>query len=417
MATASAVASSVTAALGTGWHARASGPTTSGADGEAVTRASVADRRTFGARDGGGAPGATYAPAMSTLVAVNGVLPPHVYEQAELTAAFAEMTTGTGLDPRIVRRLHNSAQVKTRHLALPLEHYAKIDSFGAANDAFIATGLDLGAEAITGALRSAGLDPTDVDLVISTTVTGVAVPSIEARIAAQIGLREDVKRIPMMGLGCVAGAAGIARLHDYLLAYPDHVAVLLSIELCSLTVQRDDGSMAAIVASALFGDGAAAVVAVGARRAERLGLTGPQVIGSRSRLYPDSERAMGWDVGDSGLRIVLGAEVPALVMRHLGADVASFLSSYDLEIGDVARWVCHPGGPKVLDAVQQALGLPRSALEVTWRSLAEVGNLSSASVLHVLRDTLSAPPPEPGSSGVVLAMGPGFCSELVLLRW
>lgn len=354
---------------------------------------------------------------MSILAAVHGVLPPYAYEQAELTAAFAEITTDSGLDPRIVRRIHNSAQVKRRHLALPLEHYAKIDGFGAANDAFIASALDLGAEAITGALDAAGLAPADVDLVISTTVTGVAVPSIEARLVGRLGIREDVKRIPMMGLGCVAGAAGVARMHDYLRAYPDDIAILLSVELCSLTVQRDDGSMAALVASALFGDGAAAVVGVGASRAARMGLLGPRVIASRSRLYPDSGRAMGWDIGESGLRIVLDAAVPALVRRHLGTDVAAFLASHDLEIGDVARWICHPGGPKVLEAVQEALDLPREALDVTWRSLADVGNLSSASVLYVLRDTLAAAPPEPGSAGVLLAMGPGFCSELVLLRW
>jgi alkylresorcinol/alkylpyrone synthase len=148
-----------------------------------------------------------------------------------------------------------------------------------------------------------------------------------------------------------------------------------------------------------------------------MGLGGPTVEASRSRLYPGTERAMGWDIGASGFRIVLDAEVPTLVRDHLGNDVSGFLASHDLEIADIDSWVCHPGGPKVLTAVQDALGLRDDALELTWRSLAEVGNLSSASVLHVLKDTITKRPGAEGAPAVLLAMGPGFCAELVLLRW
>jgi alkylresorcinol/alkylpyrone synthase len=217
----------------------------------------------------------------------------------------------------------------------------------------------------------------------------------------------------VFGLGCVAGAAGLARLHDYLEARPQGVAVLLSVELCSLTLQRDDASAANVVAGSLFGDGAAAVVAVGRDRAA----SGPEVVATRSRLYPDTEHLLGWDVGDGGFRIVLGSDLPDLVGRHLGPEVRDFLADHDLKPRDVAGWVCHPGGPKVLEAVRETLDLPARALEATWRSLAEVGNLSSASVLHILRDVLAGDRPLPGSPGVLMAMGPGFCSEIVLLRW
>jgi alkylresorcinol/alkylpyrone synthase len=219
----------------------------------------------------------------------------------------------------------------------------------------------------------------------------------------------------MFGLGCVAGAAGVARLHDYLRGDPDGVAVLLAVELCSL-VPKNDPTMATVVGSSLFGDGAAAVVAVGDRRAELIGASGPEVIDSRSHLYPDSQRTMGWDVDSSGFRLVLSPDVPKVVERYLGDDVTGFLASHDLEISDVGAWVSHPGGPKVIEAITATLGLPDDALELTWRSLAEVGNLSSASVLHVLRDTMAKRPPA-GSPGLMMAMGPGFCSELVLLRW
>ncbi len=198
----------------------------------------------------------------------------------------------------------------------------------------------------------------------------------------------------------------------------------MSVELCSLTVQRQDRSVANLVGSGLFGDGAAAVVAVGAHRAATdprfSGASGagpqPDVLASRSRLYPDSERTMGWDVGATGLKIVLDSKVPEMVETYLGGDVEEFLAAHDLRRDDIEWWVAHPGGPKVLEAMADTLGLEREDLGITWRSLAAVGNLSSASVLHVLADTLEQRPPRPGSFGILLAMGPGFCSELVLLQ-
>ena len=356
---------------------------------------------------------------MSRVVAVCPVLPEHRYPQEVITEAFAEMCLPPGARQQLLRRLHTSARVGARHLALPLEEYARAADFGAFNDAFIEVGVELGARAVLGALRDAGLRPEDVDTVVSTTVTGFAIPSIEARIAQLIGLRPDVRRVPLMGLGCLGGAAGISRTHDLLLGRPHDVAVLLSVELCSLTLQRDDSSTAALVASGLFGDGAAAVVMVGDDRPAPPGTvwSGPQVVDARSHLYPDSSRAMGWDVGATGLKIVLGAEVPDLVEQHLGADVRGFLDDHDLKIDDVNGWVCHPGGPKVIEAIQAVLGLPYEHVELTWRSLDEVGNLSSASVLDVLHRTMATRRFEPGSPGVLMAMGPGFCAELVLLRW
>jgi alkylresorcinol/alkylpyrone synthase len=360
---------------------------------------------------------------VSVIASVSAVLPPHRYAQAVVTDAFAAYVDPSGAHRATIERLHAAAQVEHRSLALPLEAYPELDGFTGSSAAFVEVGVTLGEQAVREALDACGLAPTDVDLVMTTTVTGVAAPTLDARLVAPLGLRADVKRVPMFGLGCVAGAAGIARLHDHLVGHPDDVAVLLSVELCSLTIQQDDVSMANLVASGLFGDGASAVVMLGARRAERMGISGPHVVASRSRLYPDTERVMGWDVGSTGFRIVLSAEVADLVHRYLGDDVQSFLGEHDLKTRDVTGWVCHPGGPRVLDAMAEALHVEDDALAHTWRSLAQVGNLSSSSVLHVLHDTLEAhrapggAPPPPGSPGVLLAMGPGFCSELVLLAW
>jgi alkylresorcinol/alkylpyrone synthase len=357
---------------------------------------------------------------VSQVLSVRGVLAPHGYPQAQITDAFSRVVSPDERHHAAVERVHAATGVEHRHLALPLERYADLKGFGEANDAFIAVGLDVAERAVYEALEAAGLTASDVDLLVSTSVTGIAVPSLDARLVQRLGLRSDVKRIPVFGLGCVAGAAGIARVHDYLLGHPDDVAVLLSVELCSLTVQRDDPSMANVVASGLFGDGGAAVVMAGTSRAATVGGAGPEVIASRSRLYPDSERTMGWDVDGDGFRIVLSASVPDLVTEHVGDDVRAFLDDNGLALRDVSAWVCHPGGPKVLEALEDVLDLHDGELDVTWRSLAAVGNLSSSSVLHVLADTLdpaSGDVPPAGSFGIVLAMGPGFCSELVLVRW
>ncbi len=348
-------------------------------------------------------------------MAVHGELPPHRYPQAQLTDLFSRLCLPESASRAVVDRLHDSAQVATRHLALPIERYAELDGFTAANDAFLSVAVDLGCDAVLGALAAAGLEPADVDLVVSTTVTGIAVPSLDSRIAARIGMRPDVKRIPMLGLGCLAGAAGVARLHDFLRGWPNAVAVLVSVELCSLTVQRQDPSVANMIASGLFGDGAAAVVAVGAEHPRAA--DGPRVVDTVSHLYPDSERAMGWDVGNTGFKIVLGAEVPDLVQTYLAEDVKGFLSQHGLVVDDIARWISHPGGPKVIEAIQSVLGLDADDLALTWRSLNRIGNLSSASVLHVFADTLAERPAAAGDWGVVMAMGPGFCAELVLLQW
>lgn len=347
------------------------------------------------------------------IAAVGSALPPHYYDQETLLAALRDRWSDRYFNLDRLERLHKNVLVGGRHLALPMEEYAELTTWGRANDAWIRVAQEVGEEAVRKALDKAGLSTSDVDALISVTVTGVATPSIDARLMNRLGLPPRVKRMPIFGLGCVAGAAGIARAADYVRGYPDQVAVLLSVELCSLTLQPEDLSIPNLIASGLFGDGAAAVVVTGDNRPS----DGPRILDSRSVFYPDSERVMGWDISETGFKIVLSADVPVVARDMLRPDVDAFLAEHGLTRSDIASWVCHPGGPKVLEAMQESLELPEGALDVTWRSLREVGNLSSTSVLLVLEETLENHRPPPGSYGMLIAMGPGFCSELVLLEW
>lgn len=351
-------------------------------------------------------------PQISTVARV---LPPNYVEQAELIEAFKGLWAKDYFNVERLEDLHRAVGVKGRHLALPLAEYPALKSFGARNEAWIRAATELGERAVRQALDRAGLAPRELDHLFFVTVTGIATPSIDARLINRLKLREDLKRTPMFGLGCVAGAAGTSRVADYLRAYPKQHALLLSVELCSLTLQREDVSIANIISSGLFGDGAAAVVLSGAEAPSKR--AGPKVVATQSVFYPDTERIMGWDVVDSGFKVVLSSKVPEIVTTHIRKNVDEFLGAQGLSRKDVTHWVAHTGGPKVLQAFEQALELPANALHRSWASLREVGNLSSASVLHVLGELLDSGEGRPGQKGLLMAMGPGFCGELVLLEW
>jgi alkylresorcinol/alkylpyrone synthase len=355
---------------------------------------------------------------MSHVISVAPALPGPPRPQEEITAAIAPLLSPDRTGRALLEKIHRNSGVTTRHLALEPASYAGLGDFGATNDLFRTLGTELAVRAAADALAAAGIAAHEVDHVFFTSVTGISAPSVDALLVGRLGLRTDVRRLPSFGLGCVAGAAGLARVHDYLVGHPGDVALLVCLELCSLTVQRDDRSRANMVASGLFGDGAAAAVVVGdAHPAAGGARRGPEVVATRSRLYPGTEDALGWDVGPGGFKIVLSPTLPALVEEGLAADVDALLGAHGLKPGDVTTWVVHAGGPRILDAVQAALHLPHEALVASRASLAAVGNLSSVSVLEVLHRTLQGAPPEPGSPGMVVAFGPGVSAELVLLRW
>jgi len=340
--------------------------------------------------------------------------PKHYYPQAVLLAALREYWRGQIENPRMLDQLHAHAGVDGRHLVLPLERYYDLKNFGEFNRIWIDAAQELGERAIRCAMSRAGLELSQIGALFFVSVTGIASPSIDARLINRMNLPTNIRRTPIFGLGCVAGAAGVARAADYVRAYPDQVAVLLSVELCSLTLQREDLSLANLVSSGLFGDGAAAVVVAGADVPVN---SGPEIIATASVFYPDTEEVMGWDISEKGFRIVLSREVPEVVREHLGPDVDALLAQHGFERAQVGSWVMHTGGPKVLEAAEESLGMKKGEIQASWDCLRRVGNLSSASVLCVLEDVMLNRRPEPGTLGVMAALGPGFCSEVVLLRW
>jgi alkylresorcinol/alkylpyrone synthase len=355
---------------------------------------------------------------MPRIVAVDVRFPARYFAQADVAREFLNVAGGRGeATPQRISRFFNNVGVDGRHMVLPLEAYPRLGGFAERSAIWLEHALDLGGAAVTGALDRAGLRPADVALFASSTVTGITVPSLDARLMARLGgFSSDCRRLPFFGLGCVAGAAGMARVSDYLRANPRHAAILLCVELCSLTFQLSDTSVANVIASALFGDAAACVVLVGddhplARTA------GPAVVDTRAVFFEGTEGTMGWDIIDTGFRIVLSGSVPDLARGPFAAAVRTFLQDHALVPTDVAIWIAHPGGPAVIDAIEQSLTLAPGALDASRQCLSRVGNLSSASVLVLLHDALYGQGPRPEGPGVLFAMGPGFCAELLLLEW
>ena len=339
--------------------------------------------------------------------------PKHYYSQKFLLEQLQQYWGDRLRNPQMLARLHRNVNVDGRYLALPTEKYYDIATWGQANDVWIEVAQELGEQALCRALHQAGLQREQLGALIFVSVTGISSPSIDALLINRMKLPTNIRRTPIFGLGCVAGAAGIARAADYVRAYPSQAAALVSVELCSLTIQRDDLSVANLISSGLFADGAAAVIVTGSE----VKSDGPTILATRSVFYPETEEMMGWKITEKGFRITLSPEVPDLIREHLGHDMDAFLADFGHRRSDVKSWVLHTGGPKILEATAAALDLRDGQLDASWDCLRRVGNLSSASVLVVLEDVMRNRRPEPGTLGVLAAMGPGFCSELLLLEW
>jgi alkylresorcinol/alkylpyrone synthase len=343
----------------------------------------------------------------STAVSV----PPHVLSRDLVKQYFGRTFSLSGRRLDAVLEVVDNAKIDRRYSILPIDELIEPRSLSETSRLYRENALTLGRCVAQRALDRAGMTPTDVDMIVTVSCTGVMIPSLDAYLANQMGFRPNVRRLPITELGCAAGAAGLTRAWEYLRAYPHGTVLLIAVELPSLTLQRGDLSQANLISAVLFGDGAAAAVITG-RPAK-----GPSILDGQSHLFPDSLDAMGFEVRDRGFHIVLSKEVPELIRDRIGALVDDFLARSQLTRNDLKAYILHPGGQKLLGHVQNELGLCACQVEPSWNALRDFGNLSSASVLFVLHEWLERGQVQPGELGLLAAFGPGFSAEMLLVRW
>ncbi|MBC7537688.1 MAG: type III polyketide synthase [Bacteriovorax sp.] len=325
------------------------------------------------------------------------------------------LTTVWPLQSSFIEQFTDSSGVESRHLTLPLNYYRDLEDMGKRNIIWKAEALRLQSDNIKKLLDVTKIDIADIGLIASATTTGLAVPSLEALIMNQFPFSPNTKRLPIFGLGCLAGVAGVNRVNDYLLGHPEKAAILMVTELCSLTFHFDDESIGNIISTSLFGDGSGAVLMVG-KNHPLAGTSNFEILSTESIFYPDTERMMGWDMIENGFQILQSNEIPKLVKEHVGHNIDKFLSNNFLTRNDICYFIAHPGGPKVLEALCETLNQDKDKFALSWESLKTRGNTSAASVLHVLEQTIDKADIAPNSLGLMMAFGPAFCLEISLIK-
>lgn len=305
--------------------------------------------------------------------------------------------------------IFDHACIEKRFLAQPLEWYMREHSFAERNDLYQTIALQLAEEAARQAVGKAGVDPGDIGMVVFVSSTGIATPTLDTKLIQSLGLSSHTRRLPVWGLGCAGGSAGLARAAEAVQTVPDKLVLLVAVELCSLTFQQNDFSKSNLVGSGLFGDGAAAVLLA------REGI-GPRLLGNYSTLFDHSEDVMGWDIVDSGFKVRFSRDIPAIIRKYLPDLVAQACADWNLDRKLIKNYVVHPGGVKVLKAYGESLGIDDVTFGDAYDILARYGNMSSASIFFVLEKFL-AENAAAGHFGLLLSMGPGFCAEQVLFQW
>ena len=347
---------------------------------------------------------------MAFIESVATALPGNVITQEDARAEYERLFAGNPAVLRLLRVFDSG--VKTRHLAFPRDYYLAKRSFDERNADYVEQGTALAETAARRCLEKAGVSPESVDHLFFVTTTGLATPSVDALLAPRLGLRRDARRWPLFGLGCAGGAGALIRAAETLRGRPDQRALVVSAELCGQVFLPDATKPTDVIGTALFGDGAAAVLLGG----DEVRTAGPRIEASRTELFEDTRHIMGWNFTSEGMRLVLSKDVVDLVRTRLRPVVECVLRSAGLGLGDVSRFLFHPGGRRVIDAYRDTFGCGEDALAFTRGSLARVGNLSSASVLFILEDVLEARP-SPGEKGLLVALGPGFAAEMLVLGW
>jgi len=341
-----------------------------------------------------------------SLLSLATAVPPHVVSQTDAKAAAREAFGGKKALFDRLSGVFDNAGIAKRHIVAPLDWYLGDHGWHDRNNVYLDASEQLFVDAATASIEKAGLTPDQIDGVVTISTTGIATPSLDARAAARVGFRDDVRRVPVFGLGCAGGVSGLATAARLASAEPGSKWLMVTVETCSISIRLDSDDPAAVVATALFGDGAAAaVVTSGEHSLARIG-------GSAEKLWPDTLRIMGWDVEDPGLSVVFDRAIPPFIERELATAVASMLTKLGTDRESIDRFCCHPGGVKVIDAIETALDLPQGELNIEREVLNDYGNMSAPTVLFVLQRLIERGLPK---RVMMTAFGPGFtCAGLML---
>ncbi|MGH3146294.1 MAG: type III polyketide synthase [Rubrobacter sp.] len=344
------------------------------------------------------------------LLSVASALPPHRIGQDEAKRFARGMFSRREGDFERLLPIFDNVHVDNRHFCVSVEWFEEDHTFPEKNALYVEHALELSEKAARRALDRAAVDPGEVGAIFFVSTTGISTPSLDAKLIFRLGLSEQTRRVPIWGLGCSAGAAGLARAAEYASLYPDQTVLLVGVELSGLTFQRGDRSKSNLISTSLFADGATAVLLGGPRA------TGPEVLGGYSTTWPDTEEVMGWDLVETGLKVQLSKSVPSIVREKFRPNLQEACDALGVAFEDIEHFLLHPGGAKVLDAFEEVLGLEPGGLTLSRDVLRECGNMSSVTVLFILERFLEGGEHAQGDLGVLSAMGPGFSAEHVLFR-
>lgn len=361
---------------------------------------------------------------MPTIISVAEVTPPYEVNQNQASEFARELFSESFKDIERLLRAFQNGQIEKRHFVKNIDWFREERTFEEKNTAYIESAVTLGKEAIEKCLNNTQFLKTnipyqEIDSIFFISTTGIATPSIEARIMNILPFNSHTKRVPIWGLGCAGGAVGISRAFEYCLAFPKAKVLILSVELCSLTFQRNDFSKSNLIGTSLFADGVACALVCGDASNYsdfRKKPASPYIVATQSTLMPNSLDVMGWDIKNSGLFVVFSRDIPLIIEEWLKPNVSGFLAEHQIDFGQIDYFIAHPGGKKVIDAYVKALEIPPSMTDVSLEVLKQFGNMSSTTILYVLKRYLEMDIPQ-GALGLGTALGPGFSSELILFRW
>jgi alkylresorcinol/alkylpyrone synthase len=348
---------------------------------------------------------------MPRLTAVATAVPQYRVDQDEARTFAATMFGSRVAEIDRLLPLFDNAGIRTRYFSMPVEWFGEEHRLEEKNRIYIESATDLGARSCRAVLTGTDTKAEQIDYIIYINTTGLATPSIDARLINVLGMRRNVRRTPIWGLGCAGGAAGLSHAYHYLLGHPGHRVLVVAVELCGLTFIHDDYSKSNLVACALFGEGAAAALICG----DEVASAGLDILDTQSNFYPDSLNVMGWNIVSRGMQVVFDKRIPDIVSSHAARELDSFLTGHQTTKDDIRHFLYHPGGMKVVDAYEHAYGTNGDRFALSREVLRDYGNMSSVTVLFVIARYLEKYGATGSGYGVISALGPGFCSESLLV--